>query len=212
MEKERKVKIISLTALIVAILGLTVAFAAMSQTLTINGTANLDAASWDIHFENLIYDSLGEGTSTGTPVMEGTTITKIDAVVTKPGDMVGYFFDIVNKGSINAKIESISVSALCSLSSPIESCDWDNNGTVTQEDIDKVNDNVSLVFMDMQNKFIKKGDTLNASETKSVVIQLIYGKCTEIDGALTLEESTELPKRDLKFNDLSIKINYVQTD
>lgn len=51
MEKTRKIKIISLCALLVAVLGLTVAFASLSQTLTINGSANMDAASWDIHFE-----------------------------------------------------------------------------------------------------------------------------------------------------------------
>ena len=38
MEKERKIKVLSIVALIVAVLGLTVAFAALSQTLTINGT------------------------------------------------------------------------------------------------------------------------------------------------------------------------------
>ena len=53
MEKQRKIKVMSVVALIVAVLGLTVAFAALSQTLTINGTANVDAASWDIHFETI---------------------------------------------------------------------------------------------------------------------------------------------------------------
>ena len=40
MEKERKIKILSIIALIIAVLGLTVAFAALSETLTINGTAS----------------------------------------------------------------------------------------------------------------------------------------------------------------------------
>ena len=39
MEKTRQIKIISLCALLVAVLGLTVAFASLSQTLTINGSA-----------------------------------------------------------------------------------------------------------------------------------------------------------------------------
>ena len=53
MEKTRQIKIISLCALLVAVLGLTVAFAALSQTLTINGSATVNTASWDIHFKNL---------------------------------------------------------------------------------------------------------------------------------------------------------------
>ena len=62
MEKERRIKVLSLVALIVAVLGLTVAFAALSQTLTINGTASINSASWDVHFENLTGPDLtGEG-------------------------------------------------------------------------------------------------------------------------------------------------------
>lgn len=41
MEKARKVKIISLCALLVAVLGLTVALAALSQMLTINENVNM---------------------------------------------------------------------------------------------------------------------------------------------------------------------------
>ena len=52
MEKERKIKVLSVAALLVAVLGLTVAFAALSQTLTINGSATVNTASWDIHFKN----------------------------------------------------------------------------------------------------------------------------------------------------------------
>ena len=42
MEKERKIKLLSLCVLIVAVLGLTIAFAALSQTLTINGSATAE--------------------------------------------------------------------------------------------------------------------------------------------------------------------------
>ena len=52
MEKQRTKKI-TMIVLIVVVIGLTVAFAALSQTLTINGSANVDAATWNIHFDNL---------------------------------------------------------------------------------------------------------------------------------------------------------------
>mgnify|MGYP000074531717 FL=1 len=42
MEKTRKVKIISLCALLVAVLGLTVTFALLSQMLTINGNVKIN--------------------------------------------------------------------------------------------------------------------------------------------------------------------------
>ena len=70
VEKERRIKVLSLVALIVAVLGLTVAFASLSQMLTINGTATVDAASWDVHFENLTGpDITGSASTSGTPVL-----------------------------------------------------------------------------------------------------------------------------------------------
>ena len=53
MEKERSVKLLIISILFMLIAGLTVAFAALSTTLNINGTAYLDAAKWGIRFENL---------------------------------------------------------------------------------------------------------------------------------------------------------------
>ena len=97
MEKTRKIKIISLCALLVAVLGLTVAFASLSQTLTINGSAAVDAASWDIHFEKTSgKETEVKGTATFTePTLSGTTIENFSATLTKPGDSVTYYFDIV---------------------------------------------------------------------------------------------------------------------
>ena len=52
--------------LLVVITGLTVAFAALSTTLNINGTAYLDAAKWGIKFKNLSEPvKVGTATTTG---------------------------------------------------------------------------------------------------------------------------------------------------
>ena len=112
MEKERKIKLIAISALIVAVLGLTIAFASLSQTLTINGTATLDAAKWGIKFENL-----SSGKVVGDAVINDTamiaedqiTINNIDVSLKTPGDSVTYTVDLVNEGTINAEIYSIEV-------------------------------------------------------------------------------------------------------
>lgn len=218
MEKERRTKVLSLAALIVAVLGLTVAFAALSQTLTINGNASVDAATWDIHFETP-YGS--DGTTDGaatinkTPTFNGTSITDIDVSITKPGDLAYWVFNIVNNGTINAKISSIEISELCTIDSPVESCDWNNDGTVTQEDVDKVNNNISFAlfyskYNDSDPVEIKVNDTLNVGEHVEVELLIMYDKFDVINQ--TIEPSTELPKRDLTFSNLSVTINYVQAD
>ncbi len=108
VEKERKVKALSLVALIIAVLGLTLAFAALSQTLTINGTASVNAAEWDIHFENLSEPTItGSAIVNNVPTFTGTEITDFDVSLTKPGDSVTYEFDIVNNGTIDAKLDEL---------------------------------------------------------------------------------------------------------
>ena len=103
MEKQRGVKIIAIVALAVAVLGITIAFAAMSQTLTINGTATMDTAKWDIHFENLQeVVTTGSATVITEPTLSDTTFGNFAISLTKPGDSVKYTFDVVNNGTIDA--------------------------------------------------------------------------------------------------------------
>ena len=210
MEKQRKIKVLSVVALIVAVLGLTVAFAALSQTLTINGTANVDAASWDIHFETISSNKNGDATINDFPHIAGTSITRINVTLTKPNDGVEFRTRIVNDGTVDAKIDSVEISPLCEIGSPVESCDWNNDGQVTEEDVQKVNDNLFFSIAYDGGISLKKNDRLNDGETKQINISVAYYKVTNSEDGIIIEEATELPARDLQFNNLSVTINYVQ--
>ena len=115
MEKERSIKTLSVVALIVAVLGLTIAFAALSQTLTINGSAKLDASKWGLKFDNLVLASVPnpdyihdyiEGEA-NIKTEDNTVIENMNVRLKTPGDKVVYKVDLVNEGSINAKIDEI---------------------------------------------------------------------------------------------------------
>ena len=137
MEKTRKIKMISLCALLVAVLGLTIAFASLSQTLIINGSAAVDTATWDIHFENLtLSEKTGTAEVSGTPSLTGTVISGIDVSLNKPGDKIVYEFDLVNNGSIEAKLTNINVNNLISESSYVQKI-YDCIGKTTFECINK---------------------------------------------------------------------------
>ncbi len=115
MEKERRIKVLSLVALIVAVLGLTIAFAALSQTLTINGRASMGSSQWDVHFENLSNANItGDATEVSKPQItdSGITINNMNVSLVKPKDKVEYTVEIVNDGTINAKIEQIQMTQL----------------------------------------------------------------------------------------------------
>lgn len=136
VEKERKIKTLSLVTLIVAVLGLTVAFAALSQTLTINGTASVDAASWDIHFENLSEPKItGAAEVIETPTLTNDSFDGLNVKLTKPGDSVTYTFDIVNKGTIAAKIDEEATDKLSDdLWEILCNHDYNGDGIITSAD------------------------------------------------------------------------------
>lgn len=108
MKAKNKKKNIILVVLIVLILGMAVGYAAFSQTLTINGTANI-SSEWDIHFK-----SITEGTMTGATSVSGfpkvetnTTTATFQVNLAYPGATATYVVEVENGGSVAAKIESI---------------------------------------------------------------------------------------------------------
>ena len=119
MEKERRIKTLSIMALIVAVLGLTVAFAALSQTLTITGTASIPngTSTWNVHFDTTygvngvdVSQTSSNGTSYGQHgdiTVSGTSISGINAILTKPGESVTYGFQVKNEGNADGYVNEI---------------------------------------------------------------------------------------------------------
>ena len=204
MEKERKVKILSLCALLVAILGLTVAFAVLSQTLTINGSASVNTATWDVHFVKTSDKATEiEGAATFTePTLSGTAIENFSATLTKPGDSIIYYFDIVNNGTVDAVVSNYNFSygylkcvGTRSSSDTWDTCkawDLDNSGTVNESDkaIYMRLFDYNIYYVDSGNK-LARDDTLNVGETKhmKLVIEYKYDATQVLENSLTLTSS-----------------------
>ena len=184
MEKERRTKALVVVVLLIVVAGLTIAFAALSTTLNINGTAYLDAAKWGIKFENLSSPTkIGSATTTGTAEIEeskSAEITGINVSLSTPGDKVTYTVDLVNKGTINAKIDNIKKTVL------------------TQEQ----QRYLTFKVTDQNGKEVSEGDILSAGETRSLTITIEFIK------DLTKED---LPTSTSTIS-LSYKLNFVQTD
>jgi len=192
MEKERRIKVLSVVALVVAVLGLTVAFAALSTTLTINGTASVDAATWDIHFENL-----SEGKTTGSAVVnqepsisgeKSTIIGDYDVTITKPGDSVSFTFDVKNTGTIDASLSELTkaLTPTCTSNSAVD------------EDESIVCDGLTYTLTYTDNETpVAKSDTLNQGETKNLTLKLAY-------------DSDQVPSDDVEISNLGITLQYTQ--
>lgn len=102
MKKSNKKFMLIAVALLFVI---SIGYAALSTTLSINGTANIASNSWDVHFANL-QTTTGSVTPTTAPTVSGTNTTTLTWVVSlaKPGDFYEFTVDAVNGGTINAKI------------------------------------------------------------------------------------------------------------
>ena len=117
MEKERGAKVIAIVALLIAVVGLTIGYAAYSTTLTIDGTANVDPATWDIHFAYKSGDSLtaaktGNAVENTAPSLASTTISGFDVTLKAPGDSVTYNFLVVNGGTLPASLDTFNMGTL----------------------------------------------------------------------------------------------------
>lgn len=205
MEKQRKIKILSLIVLIIAILGLTIAFAALSQTLKINGNASVDTATWDVHFESIrgdtkrlsmYYTSAASNLEnvemnyedSGIPTKisdDGASITDVLCIINMPGDECTYNFKIVNNGTINAKISNIINNE------PQFGVDflYDENGDYNIEDIIGTTGEASSEDIETYNKWhyykllyadtneeVKENDIISAGETKNIILKLGFSK------------------------------------
>lgn len=86
---------------------ITIGYAYLTSSLNINGTGSIKNPTWDIHFENVQVND--ESVTASTPVIDSLKTTVTYSVhLTKPGDFYEFTVDVVNAGTIDAMIDSIS--------------------------------------------------------------------------------------------------------
>ena len=125
-----KSKNILLGVLIVGLVSMTVAYAALSTTLTISGTASIPATKWDIEITDWTDTTPGTGTTGKTntathpaATTSSTAITNLAVTLNQPGDTATYTFNITNKGTIAAKLASKAVGCKASSASDAQTVD-----------------------------------------------------------------------------------------
>ena len=121
MEKQRNIKILSIIALIVAIAGMSLGFAAFSATLNISSSASVTPSSsnFSVGFYPSEIPTLDDGVI--TPATSGgatgnnvtlspasTTISGLKANFTEPGQTIEYSFYVGNEGEYDAYLRAIN--------------------------------------------------------------------------------------------------------
>lgn len=196
-ENERKKKSLAIVILVVMIAGLSIGFAALSETLTINGTGEVKSSNWDVHFENLAFGNGNGNTKVITePTLSPTKIGDYSVEFKSPNDGIGLSFDIVNAGSYSANVAVTIPPPICT-----------GTGSNAEEDAKNVCDYLKYEtwvihsghVYDLQ-QFLDGHDgifPLSAGGKVTIIINLIYDKNSEMTPDL-------LPKNDVVVSNLEI--------
>ena len=206
-------KIGVLVALIAMIVVVGVGFAAFTTTLSINGTAKVEASSWNVHFADLGNGMVTTNTQTGItstatvvkePTLTDTTISDWDVTFKTPGDSVTYEFNVVNAGSFAAKMTSPKP-----FKTPTPAC----TGTGDNADTDATNvckhleykleyyDTAMGKWQPIFNSGIYAGSEIAPGESNKMKLTLTYKD--DVTDA-------ELPKNEVTISNLGFSIVYTQ--
>ena len=186
-QKNKKILVVAIALLLLISIG----YAAISTTLTINGTANIAATSWNVYFTN-IQTTTGSVTPTVAPTTSGTSTTTLNYTVTleEPGDFYEFTVDVKNGGTINAKIADNGVS----------------NTALTQAQDTYVNYTVAYAdgtAIAAGDKLSKAGATISGiTDTRTIRVRVEY------DSTITPEQLNALDA-DITLN-LQFSLDYVQ--
>ena len=188
--KRSSFKIIFLLVLVFCISGLSIAFALLSTTLSINGSAVVEAAVWDVKFANLSATKTGDA-SYSLPQLSSTTLSNYEIILTQPGDSVTFTFDIVNEGTVNAVLSSFVKGT--------PSCSGVRGSTTGTVDSTIVCNNLTYSLTYADGTAVSSDDLLNMSSTEKVKLTLSYNS-----------NAQQVPSNDVMISNLDITMVYVQ--
>ena len=209
-DNDKKLPLIAL--LIVACVGISIGFSALSTTLTINGVANVSGMSFKIEFQNLSEATLtGNAQKITDPVISAdkTEISSYNVNFLDPGDSISYTFQIANNGTINAKLSQIIRNTI--------SCEGYGNSEQATTDANNVCANLeyTLKYQEAQPHYddsfvytssstdIEVNDILNSGDVKDMILTLKYKSPTD-------SETITEPEDDVSISNLGIELIYSQ--
>ena len=180
LNTDRKTLYMLLSIVMLSVLTLTVVYAALSTTLNINGNAEVSAANWDIYLDNVVLNS-SSATTTAPTITDSKTAT-FSTTLTKPGDFYEFTIDVVNGGSIDAMIDSVTKTP--SLTDTQKKylnyiVEYQNGESITTKQLVYKNTYVRLLVKVEFRKDISASDLPTTSETLNLAFTVNYVQSDE---------------------------------
>lgn len=205
MDKKKNIGVVgAMLAVIVAVLGVSVVWAAYTAELNIKGSGTVQGANWSVVFVDLGQAVTGNEAGmtsyarevTAPAIAGNTSIETYKVELKTPGDYVTYTFKIKNNGDFPAKIDT-------GFAMPTPTCAPAEAGSATEQDASNVCGNVSytLTYTAGSKAAVAVGDTFEPGEAKEVMLKLAYNKAAT---------TAQLPKDDIEISNLNITIPFIQ--
>ena len=115
---QKEFQMVTIVALFIAVVFISVGFALMSTALNVQGTVKVVPANWDVKFVPSTYAFSNNSTAaedtvnpTSTPTaatFNDTTFSGYEITLTKPGDKGTITFDVENDGDLDAQVSSVT--------------------------------------------------------------------------------------------------------
>ncbi len=100
-----------LIALAAVVLTMSVGFALYAQTLSINGQVQVDKSKWSVHFVTSSYAEDSGSVVASEKTIADTTMS-YKAELRKPGDFYSFTINVINDGTFDATLKTITLSSL----------------------------------------------------------------------------------------------------
>lgn len=193
---DNKFKNVLLGVLLVGLISMTIAFAALTQTLVINDNQVSLDINWRVRFNQTVTTSVGttlSGSTTGASVTANTptvtndrqAITGLRATFTKPGDYVEVAFTVQNEGNIAVEGTATNTIVLGSLT-----CAPASGSTASQADVN--------TFCSKLTSWVKHSDRVtDFSSSDYLSAYSGSGLYPSIDGILRIEMPSTLTNADM---------------
>ena len=215
MEKNRKTTIMIIAALLISIVGLGIAFAAFSTTLTINGSASVEASKWEVVFEGTTSTTTlaaptitGSATEVTHPTIKNnsTEISNYSVTLATPGDSITYNFKIHNKGDYAANVSTLTISGVSNPSSPISGSALVTDSSIATANANTLNVIEYKLYYSDTNTLVGQDegkDCLEPGEIENVSLRIVFASTDSTDTSI-------LPSSNLTLDNLGVSILYNQ--
>ena len=214
--KDRKLTILIILIVTLSLVGIGIAFAAFSQTLTINGSAEVEASSWKVVFEGMTnISTIDAPTTTGTasevthPTIKNnsTEISTYSVSLKTPGDSITYNFKIHNKGDFAANLSSLTISGVNRPASPVTGSALVTDSSIATANAKTLSKIEYKLYYTIDNSLVGQNsarDCLEAGESANVSLKITFASSTSTNPNI-------LPSTDLVLDNLGISSTYTQT-